>query len=355
MTASCDTRRAPARRRRGLPVGVVVGVVALVATGCSGEGDQTTADPGATTGATTPAESVERTFETVVARVRPSVVEIATDSGLGSGVMYDDAGNIVTNAHVVGDATAFKVALADGRVLEGSLVGTYAPDDLAVVRVKGAKNLRPATFGDSSRVRVGQMVLAIGNPLGLESSVTNGIVSFNGRTVSEGNGVLLPSTIQTSAPINPGNSGGALVDLDGAVVGIPTLAATQPSGGLAAGIGFAVPSNTVKSIAQQLVRDGRVTDSGRAALGVAVSEVVDSSGEPAGVLVRDLTPNSSAAKAGIKPGDVIVSVDGKATPDLAALATVLAGLRPGDRVKVRVQDANGNQKDVEVTLGELTS
>src|SRR6202011_5414375 len=143
-----------------------------------------------------------------------------------------------------------------------------------------------AKFADSSRVAVGAIALAIGNPLGLSSSVTQGVVTFNGRTVGEGNGVVLPDTVQTSAAINPGNSGGALVDIKGAVIGIPTLAATDPQlgGGAAAGIGFAIPSNTVKLIAGQLVSSGRVVNSGRAALGIRGSTATDVSGRPVGVI-----------------------------------------------------------------------
>jgi putative serine protease PepD len=142
------------------------------------------------------------------------------------------------------------------------------PGDLAVVRLADARP-EPATFADSSKIAVGQFALAIGNPLGLQSSVTQGIVSSVGRTVSEGNGVTLPSVIQTSAEINPGNSGGALVDIQGRVIGIPTLAATDPefNGAPAPGIGFAIPSSTVKSVAGKLVSSGRMPRSGRAFLG----------------------------------------------------------------------------------------
>src|ERR1700760_2486077 len=167
--------------------------------------------------------------------------------------------------------------------LNASLVGAYPPDDLAVVHVDGARNLTSAAFGDSRALQVGDIVFAVGNPLGLASSVTEGIVSYNGRAVSEGNGVELPSTIQTSAPINPGNSGGALVDLAGQVVGIPTLAAVdQQEGGAAAGIGFAIPASTVKLIVPQLIASGHVTNSGRAALGIAGADAVDELGNPAG-------------------------------------------------------------------------
>ena len=150
-------------------------------------------------------------------------MEISTPSGLGSGIIYDTAGNIVTNAHVVGSDTSFSVATQDGHTYAATLVGVYSPEDLAVVRVSPPMSITPAKFGDSDKVQVGQIALAIGNPLGLDSSVSQGIVSFNGRTVPEGVGVIVRSTIQTSAAINPGNSGGALVDLAGEVIGIPTL------------------------------------------------------------------------------------------------------------------------------------
>jgi S1-C subfamily serine protease len=173
----------------------------------------------------------------VIKQVLPSVVEIRTSSGLGSGVVFDDRGNIVTNAHVVGDSTTFQVQLA-GRAepVAGRLVGTYPPDDLAVIRLTSPEGARPATFAASGDVAVGDLVLAMGNPLGLSSSVTNGIVSAVGRTISEpaedGNpGATISNTIQTSASINPGNSGGALVDLQGRVIGIPTLAALSPQTG----------------------------------------------------------------------------------------------------------------------------
>jgi S1-C subfamily serine protease len=159
--------------------------------------------------------------------------------------------------------------------------------------------------------------------------------------------------IQTSAPINPGNSGGALVDLNSQVVGIPTLAAVdQQEGGAAPGIGFAIPSNQVKSIADQLIATGKVTHSGRAALGVRVTTVTDRSGRPQGVGVVDVTPGGAADKAGIRPDDVIVSVDGKPTPSTQELSTVLAGLQPGQTVPVVVQ-RGGGQQTVQVTLGEL--
>jgi S1-C subfamily serine protease len=286
-------------------------------------------------------------------------VEIRSSTGLGSGVVYDDKGNIVTNAHVVGSDQQFEVvASGSAGPRQATLVGSFPPNDLAVIRVADPQGLRPATFGDSSKVRVGQIALAMGNPLGLEATVTNGIISATGRTVSEpasadSPGATLPDAIQTSADINPGNSGGALVNLKSEVVGIPTLAALQPQAGAPApGIGFAINSNQVKRLADQIVATGTVTDSGRAALGVRITTVVDSSGQPVGVGVVDVVPGGPAAAAGIQPGDVIVAIDGTKTPSADALGAVLTALKPGQVVTVTVE-RGGQQQDLKVTLGEL--
>jgi putative serine protease PepD len=207
-------------------------------------------------------------FAGVVQSASPSVVQVRSPRGLGSGIVYDNAGHVVTNAHVVAGATRFQVTDSTGAMHPATLRGDFPEGDLAVIDVSGGK-LPPAHFADSSRVRAGDYALAIGNPLGLRSSVTIGIVSATSRTVSEGNGVALPSVIQTSAPINPGNSGGALINADGDVIGVPTLAALDPElgGSAAPGIGFAIASNTVRSIVPQLIASGHVVNSGRAFLG----------------------------------------------------------------------------------------
>jgi S1-C subfamily serine protease len=284
----------------------------------------------------------------VVDSVSPAVVQIQTAAGLGSGVVYDGKGNIITNAHVVGNFKTFKITLANG-THDGTLVGSFPANDLAVVHIKGATP-HPATFADSSKLHVGDFALAIGNPLGLRSSVTEGIVSSLGRTVSEGNGIALPSAIQTSAAINPGNSGGALVDLQGRVIGIPTLAALDPQlgGAQAPGIGFAIPSNVAKRIADQLISKGHVVKSGRAYLGVRVATIVGG-----GVLVSAIVPGGPAAKAGIKPGDVILEVNGQPTPTADVLVSVLADLHPGQQVPVKLV-RHGKEVTVTVTLGELS-
>ncbi len=352
-------RRAAARRWLS---GAAVPLLALTAVACGSTGGSgpgpaaSSRPPVASSGA---AFSLEQQFENVVSQVLPSVVQISTSQGSGSGVVYDSKGDIVTNAHVVGTATTVHVGLASGgQPLAARVVGVFAPDDLAVIRVQaGAGSLHPASFGRSASVRVGEIVLAMGNPLGLTGTVTEGIVSATGRTVSEGEGssAVIISAIQTSAPINPGNSGGALVSLTGQVIGIPTLAAADPQlGGAAAGIGFAIPSDTVTSIAGQLIATGKVTSSGRASLGITAQTVADASGQPAGAGVVSVTPGGAAATAGIAAGDVIIDLAGQPTASVAALEAVLAAHKPGDRVQARLS-RDGTESTVLVTLGSLTS
>lgn len=287
-------------------------------------------------------------FQDTVAKALPSVVQIQSSLGLGSGIVLDRKGDVVTNAHVVAGARRFQVTAPDGSKHAATLRGTFPEGDLAVIQVAGAK-LTPATFADSSKVQVGEIALAIGNPLGLRSSVTQGIVSSTSRTVSEGNGVALPSVIQTSAPINPGNSGGALVDETGAVIGIPTLAALDPemNGAPAPGIGFAISSNTVKSIAGQLSKTGRVQDSARAWLGVELRSLTQG-----GVVVARLTSGGPAARAGLRVGDVVTTVAGKQVQTVDDIAVALAQERPGSRVAIEVREAAG-ARTVHVTLGQI--
>jgi S1-C subfamily serine protease len=292
--------------------------------------------------------SLQRAFVRVVKNVSSSVVQIETSAGLGSGVVYDPKGDIVTNAHVVGSSKRFTVTLAKGDKHPATLVGAFTPNDIAVVHVEGVTP-PAAHFAHSSDLAVGDVVLAIGNPLGLRSSVTQGIVSSLGRTVSEGNGVALASVIQTSAAINPGNSGGALVDLLSEVVGIPTLAALDPEFGQtpAAGIGFAIPSDTVKLIADQLIRSGKVSVSGRAFLGVSVTTPLNG-----GVLVAAVRPGGPAAAAGIEAGDRIVTLDKTPVASTDELAAALASVKPGTTIPVTVE-RNGKKLTLNVTVGQL--
>jgi putative serine protease PepD len=329
----CPRRLAPAALALGL-------ILVLPLTGCGGgssDADRSSA-------------ALESTFVRAVKRAAPHVVQIETDRGIGSGVVFDGDGHVVTNAHVIRGARRVRVAVADGKRYPASLAGAYPPNDVAVVTATGGGNLEPARFGDSSELHVGDIVLAVGNPLGLRSSVTNGIVSALGRTVSEPGGTVLPDTIQTSAAINPGNSGGALVDLDGRVIGIPTLAAVDPElgGGAAPGIGFAIPSKTVENLARQIVRHGKVVSSGRAYLGVELT-----TGATGGAIVAAVRAGGPADDAGISPGDAIVSIAGKRTPTPESVAAALATLRPGRSVEVKITHPDGGNATVEVKLGQL--
>jgi S1-C subfamily serine protease len=299
--------------------------------------------------ATSTASALQSTFIDVFRKVSPSVVQISTANGLGSGIVLNSNGYIVTNDHVVNGSSSFTVATSTGKQLKATLVGEFAADDLAVIKVS-ASGLPPATFADSSKIIVGEIAMAIGNPLGLSSSVTEGIVSALNRQEPEGNGVTLQNAIQTSAPINPGNSGGALVDIQGRVIGIPTLAAQDPQfGGAAAGIGFAIPSNVVVSIANQIAKTGHVTNSGRAYLGIQVGDT------GSGVYVGAVSAGGPSAKAGLAIGDVITAINGSPTPTTDDLGTVMAGLRPGQTVKVSITRQSGATVVLDVTLGELPS
>jgi S1-C subfamily serine protease len=303
--------------------------------------------------------------EAVIAKVRPAVVEVnvTTQQGgaIGSGVIIDGRGYIVTNNHVVNGAQSMSVTLYDGTKSSAQLVGTDPTDDLAVVKITPpSKGLTVATIGNSSSLVVGQDVMAIGNPLGITQTVTHGIVSALGRSVSEGQGgAVIPNAIQTDAAINPGNSGGALVDMQGKLVGIPTLTAIDPEFNTpASGVGFAIPSNRVATIVPQIISTGSVTHTGRAALGVHVADVdanlaaQDNLSVDHGAYIADVVANSAAASAGLKSGDVIVQIDNTQVTDTASLGEALANHNPGDTVAVHVYRGS-QQMTINVKLGEL--
>lgn len=334
-----------------------------LAGGCTDSGTPAKKNSPASARTTSPkaGDELESEYQRVIRNVLPSVVQIRAGNALGSGVVYDGKGHIVTNAHVVGGEKTFQVTTANSEnALTARLVSSYPEQDLAVVKLDEVPNgLKAAVFGDSAKVEVGRIVLAMGSPLGLSSSVTQGIVSATGRTVSEGNtgggtGATIANMVQTSAAINPGNSGGALVDLDAQVIGIPTLAAIDPGlgGSAASGIGFAIPASTVKTIADQIISSGKVTDSGRAALGITGRTVVNSSTyQPAGVAVVDIKKGGAADKAGLRIGDIIIRLGDTDVTTLTSLAEALANARPGQRTTVMFL-RSGSRKTVGITLGE---
>lgn len=327
-----------------------------------------TLQPGSNTAPTVPAltgTNIDSVRVAVVAKVRPAVVQVnvqtASGGGIGSGVVIDKRGYIITNNHVVNGAQQIQVVLYDNTKLAGKLVGTDPFDDLAVIKINPPSNIATATLGDSSKLLVGQSVLAIGNPLGITQTVTNGIVSALNRTVSEGQGsnATIPDAIQTDAPINPGNSGGALVDLQGNLIGIPTLTAIDPEfNAPASGVGFAIPSNRVNFIAEQIIQYGHVVHTGRAALGIeAISvdptlQAQDNLAVNYGALVAGFSSNSAAQQAGMQVGDVIVKIGNQDVTDTPTLSDVLATESVGSTVAVHVYRGN-QQLTINVKLGEL--
>ncbi|MGP4011041.1 S1C family serine protease [Streptomyces sp. 4N124] len=352
-----------ASRIRALRLVAALACSLALVSGCSDSGSSGSSESEKTTKqAAVPAvdSELQDDYTRVIKDVLPSVVQIQAQNDLGSGVVYDNQGHIVTNAHVVGDEKTFQVTTANSEdVLTARLVYAYPEQDLAVIKLNDVPDgLKAAKFGDSAKVEVGQIVLAMGSPLGLSSSVTQGIVSATGRTVSEGQsgggtGATIANMVQTSAAINPGNSGGALVNLDGEVIGIPTLAATDPNVGDAAapGIGFAIPASMVKTVADQIIKDGKVTDSGRAALGITGRTVVDADYQVAGVAVVAVTNGGAADQAGLEAGDIITQLGDTEITTITSLSEALARQKPGDKTTVTFT-RNDAEKTVDVTLGE---
>ena len=312
-------------------------------------------------GTTQPVKDGSLTIGQVYDRTNASVVEITVTTraaaagpmgsgaaqAQGSGFVYDTSGHVVTNEHVVDGADSARVRFANGKTYDATVVGSDPSTDLAVLKVDApASVLHPLALGDSSQVAVGDVVVAIGSPFGLENSVTAGIVSALGRSMDAPNGYTINGSIQTDAAINHGNSGGPLLDLGAKVVGVNAQIASESGGN--DGVGFAIPSNTVKAIVSQLLENGSVK---HAYLGVAVTAPT---GGTAGAQLAEVRSGSPAADAGLHVGDVITSVDGKAVSTPAQLQTAIDAKQPGARVIVDyVRD--GTHRSVTLTLGTRPS
>jgi serine protease Do len=271
--------------------------------------------------------------------------------GVGSGVIVSTDGYILTNNHVVHDADTIKVTVADQRELTAKVIGTDPQSDLAVIKVDG-KDLPAITFADSTKVEVGDQVLAIGNPFGIGQTVTSGMVSALGRANM---GLDYEDFIQTDAAINPGNSGGALVDVKGRLVGINTAILSR-SGGFQ-GIGFAIPSTMAKNVMQQLVETGKVV---RGYVGVMVQDITSELADAfelkdatRGALVAEVVPGSPASKAGLKSGDVIVELGGSTVTDARRLKLAVAQIPPGKEITVKVIRDN-KPTELKLTVGNLS-
>lgn len=339
----------------------VVLLAALAFAGCSGDGDErpeagaptvreelqtTTFEP--TT--SVPADASFSAIPDLVEELQPSVVSIVLDGGEGSGVIVDED-TIVTNAHVVGDASRVQVVLASGRRVDARVEATDLRTDLALLAVSGG-DLPGAEFADELP-RVGELAIALGNPLGFENTVTAGIVSGLHRAVpSSGQTPALIDLIQTDAPISPGNSGGALVNARGQVIGINV--AYIPPEARAVSIGFAIPAVTVTSVVEQLQENGRVR---HAFLGVRPSDLTPQVAErfdidvESGVLVLSITEDSPAGEAGVREGDVVVAIDGDEIRIVEDLLSRLRQNAPGDRVTLEIV-RDGDRREIEVTLAD---
>jgi putative serine protease PepD len=302
---------------------------------------QTPATPAANTSSST--SSVTDVYR----RAAPGVVEITVATGgqfgvgeaQGSGFVYDKAGHIVTNEHVVDGATSVRVRLASGKQYAAHVVSTDASTDLAVLEINApAAQLTPLKLADSSSLAVGSAVVAIGSPFGLEGTVTSGIVSALHREIEAPNNFTIQDAIQTDAAINHGNSGGPLLDLSGRVIGVNAQIKSDSGGN--EGVGFAIPSNTVRTVVSAILQNGSVQ---HAYLGVSLS----ANGAAAVDAVRPGTP---AASAGLQSGDVVIRVDGVAITSGSQLRGVIDSKKPGDKVRITVR-RNGSERTFTVTLG----
>jgi Do/DeqQ family serine protease len=274
----------------------------------------------------------------------------AVQMGLGSGVIVQSNGTILTNHHVVDGAEAIQVELTNNRTFDAKVVGSDPPSDLAVLQIEG-KELAALTLGDSDRVRVGDIVLAVGNPLGIGQTVTAGIISAKGRSTGLSDGSF-EDFLQTDAPINQGNSGGALVNTNGELIGINSQILSTSGGSI--GIGFAIPSNMARNVMEQLIANGKVH---RGQLGVMIQPVPPDKAaslglkQPGGVLIAAVPPNSPAARAGLRKGDVVTAFQGQPVTDGNTLRNRVASTSPGTTVKLTIS-RDKHEQEIEVTLGE---
>ncbi|HEY7009172.1 MAG TPA: trypsin-like peptidase domain-containing protein [Jatrophihabitantaceae bacterium] len=355
------TKSRPSTTRLALiGAAVLVIVLALVIWGVTASGSGTS-QAGSTSVAACPAASVAED-------VLPSVVTLSvhgpSGSGTGSGEVIRDGGYILTNNHVISNGVggSVDVLFSSGESQAASIVGRSIPLDLAVLKVKSSEGLPVIKIGDPDTLRVGQPVVALGAPLGLNGTVTSGIVSALGRQVpvpaDNGETAILPGAIQTDAAINPGNSGGALVDCSGSLVGVNTAIATVPNaagqaGGGSVGIGFAIPSDLAMRVADQLIATGTFEPPSTGVSTLPITpDVAGHFGVDAGLYVTSVEAGGPGAAAGLRPGDVITHVDGEAVAHPISLFATVVTKKPGDTVSIKyVRD--GATAQTTLTLGTL--
>jgi putative serine protease PepD len=287
----------------------------------------------------------------IYAQASPAVVSVRTDTGTGTGFLVDDQGTLVTNDHVVEDAKTVSVKFGtDGRILRGTVRGVDPSSDLAAIHIDPSdapSNAKPLQFADSTGVQVGDVAIAIGNPFGLDRTLTEGIVSSLGRTLQAPNNYQIDDVIQTDAAINPGNSGGPLLDDGGKVIGVNSQIATNGVTSGNVGIGFAVPSNTVRQVVPGLKQGKAVS---HAWLGVQIDTTgAANPNATSGAVIGSVNTGGPAESAGIQAGDVVKRVDGQEIRDSTGLSSYVNTKAPGDKVKVTIE-RNGSTQDLDVTL-----
>jgi putative serine protease PepD len=347
----------PPPARRGLPRRATIALIALSALGLlsgafalgtlTGGDDNPGALPAASNTPIKP-KTGQTQASAIYAAASPAVVSVRTSSGSGTGFLIDQNGTFVTNSHVAGTSRHVVVRFGqDGHSIDADVKGRDPSSDLAVLKIAPSsipKGVKPLQLADSRTVQVGDTAIAIGNPFGLDRTATEGIVSGLGREIKAPNGFQIDSVIQTDAPINPGNSGGPLLDDAGHVIGVNSQIATAGGGGNI-GVGFAVPSNTVRQVVPQLERGRKVR---HAYLGVETSAALPTG--PEGAEIQNIVPGGPAEKAKLRTGDVITKIGGQEVKDPSDVSAAISGKAPGDEVDV-VVERDGLTQQITVKLG----
>jgi putative serine protease PepD len=319
---------------------LAAGVGGAVGAGVALQTDNDSAAP-TTDAPTQPVAQSSSSVAAVYERVKEGVVEVETSAGAtGSGFVIDEEGHIVTNQHVVGGADSVSVEFSDGSNVDATVVGTDPSTDIAVLDVdRPSSRLTPLSFAGDGSLQVGNTVIAIGSPFGLEGTLTTGVISALGREIRSPNGFSIENAVQTDAALNQGNSGGPVLDSQGRVVGVAAQIRSESGGNV--GIGYAIPGDTAQRVARELIEDGSVA---HAFLGVSLPD-------DGAATFEDVVEDSPAGRAGLQPGDEVTEVDGKSITTGDELRDAIDAKKPGDKITLTIE-RDGNERTVQVTLGQ---